>query len=282
MFTPINKAHAIVEAVVFVEFIPDLSGSMTSLHGLIDQLKDELPASELQPMVRIELTAEGGHKVATAPAMSLTLRRVAPNAMPLWMMQVGPSAISVHCLDYTRWATVWPTCNKYLAHAFKALGAAPVDVSAVGLKVIDRFLYEGAVSAYDASKLFRRDSSVLHGRAFNSGARWHCHTGWFDQLGRDSGFAGREVLNQLNCDSGMNLIEGQSRVVVTVDHTMMLRRGVEGGLAEFALPSEGTDTPLHKLMGILHNGNKRVLAEALTEQMAKTIALNAEAVDVYR
>ena len=80
----------------------------------------------------------------------------------------------------------------------------------------------------------------------------------------------------------MNLIEGQSRVVVTVDHTMMLRRGVEGDLAVFASPSEGTDTPLHKLMGVLHNGNKRVLAEALTEQMAKTIALNAGAADVYR
>ena len=281
MFTPINKAHAIVEAVVFIEFIPDLSGSMTSLRGLVDNLKDELPAADMQQMFRVELKAEGS-SVGVAPSMSFGLRRIAPNGMPMWIMQVGPNAISVHCLDYSRWATVWPKCNKYLSHAFKSLGAVPVEVGAVGWKVVDRFLHIGEIATYDASQLFRRDSSVLHGRAFNSEARWHCHTGWFDRLGADSGFDGRNVLNQLNIDSGMNLVEGKTQAIVTVDHTLMLRKASDGDLAVFASPAEGTDTPLHRLVGLFHKRNKRVLGELLTEQMAKSIALNVETDDVYR
>lgn len=270
MFKPINTAHAIVEMVAFIEFVPELRGSITDLMRLTQDLREEFPLSDVQQVYKFNIKMGGEPTIEQEPISSFALRRTADDGTPLWIMQVGPKALSVHCLDYTRWAEVWPRSQHFLVKAFQAIGAAPLDVGSVGLKVIDRFVHQGDEHDYSATKLFRFNTSFLPPKAFNSGARWHCHTGWFDPLSE----VNQEVLQQLNIDASINLVDGLQARTVTIDHTLTVRQSQDGELSRFAKPVEGPNAPLNVLMQCLHAMNKRVLKDLLSEKIAITINLS--------
>lgn len=265
MFKPINEAHAIAETIVFFEFEPDLTPVMPGLLGLKEVLKDKFPRSDVTQEIRMEVGPHGSN-IKHLPS-GLQLSRFRTNGAPEWMVNIGAPAISFHCLDYSRWDPIWAEMKGYIEAVFQEMGAAPVSINAVGLKYVDRFIWSGDPTKYDAKQLFNKSSKALHGRAFESGSRWHCHSGWFDahqELG--------EVLNQLNVDSGHGIMDGLPAVIVSIDHTQTLRRQREGALDQFGKIA-GEDVPLDGLMKELHDGNKNVLIDLLSKPMAKAINL---------
>ena len=137
----------------------------------------------------------------------------------------------------------------------------------------DQFIYEGEDATYNVHELLDPESAYLHPRAFNSGNRWHCHTGWFD----GDTTSDREVLNQVNLDAGPVNIQGAIRTAVTIGHTQMLR--VTQTLDELAAFVPGNPSGLEALsalMEALHDGNKRLLKNLLTEPMCARIGLGTE------
>jgi len=116
--------------------------------------------------------------------------------------------------------------------------------------------------------LFRTESGRLHPRAFKSGSRWHCHTGWFEQ-----GATGEDILNQLNIDSGRHILDGAQVIIVSIDHTQILRATKPNQLAAYG---SGSSQELEKLVQHFHADNKNVLASLLTKTMNTRINLVAE------
>lgn len=266
MFEPINKAHAIAEMVVFFEFTPDLGAVMPSLMGVKETLKERLPKQEEVRAYAVELIGDSG-KMNPLPA-GLKLSRFRADGQPEWLVQIGGPSISIHCLDYSRWSDVWSEVRFYIAEIFSEIGAAQIGISAIGLKYIDRFLWSGKPEEYTAQSLLASNTDLLHGKAFNSGSRWHCHTGWFDDA-----LEGQEVLNQLNIDSGIGIANGRQTIILTVDHTQALRRQGSNSISHFLDDPVSDDGPLSEMMAMLHKKNKNVLLSLLVADMAKRINL---------
>ena len=264
-FDPINRAHAIAELVLFFEFSPDLREVLPSLHSLKDVLKEKLPNVEIPQLFQVEFSPK---QQSFRQVPGLELSRSLPDGTPAWIVNIAAPSVAIHCLDYTRWAAVWGEMRGYVGNVFNAIGAAPVSVSSIGLKYVDRFIWRGPEPDYDGALLFRTESGRLHPRAFKSGSRWHCHTGWFEQ-----GATGEDILNQLNIDSGRHILDGAQVIIVSIDHTQILRATKPNQLAAYG---SGSSQELEKLVQHFHADNKNVLASLLTKTMNTRINLVAE------
>ena len=197
---------------------------------------------------------------------------MAPDGNVEWLLSIESNRISSHCLRYNGWPEVWSKQQRFIKAAFNHIGLVPVALSSAGMKWIDQFLHTGTVEEYRADDLLRKKSPYLHERAFSSGPRWHCHTGWFDaQLTKDY-----EVLNQLNVNSGLVNVRGNQRLAVTIDHTTQLRAETTEQLSAFAPGGKEPLTALSGLMETLHRANKDVLRNLLTDVALDRVGLQME------
>lgn len=273
-FEPVNNAHAIVEMVLFCQFEPELDElAIARLMELEDdpELKDELTKFETLQGNEFQISASG---IASSPVrpLGIHMRRTGPDGEPEWMLRTDPHTIAVHCLDYTRWDEVGAQARAFLQKALHKIGTTESTLAALGLKYVDRFSYSGSEEDYDPAVLFRRDTSLLHKRAFTSKMRWHCHSGWFEQpeeLEREQ----LECLNQVNVDAAFLTVSGARRHMTTIDHNAVVRGLNAENLAAFLASEEDEDALLHRLTEALHLVNKRVLIDLLTDEMATRINL---------
>lgn len=275
-FRPVHDAHAIVEEMIFFEFSPNLEQAMPALITLKDELKDDLPEHDVINVMKVQFKQQdkGAPEVGSAEvnkAAGLRLSRFQVDGKIDTLVSIEQNSIGVFCYHYTGWNNVWPKHRKYVSRIFsKIIGTS--FMTGVGMRWTDQFIYEGEESAYDAHLLLKPGSVCLHPRAFGSGSRWHCHTGWFDtDTSRD-----REVLNQLNLDAGLVNEAGAMRTAVTIAHTQVIRATQALDQLADLVPGHGDGLDaLSGLMGALHDGNKRVLRDLLTESSLERIGLGA-------
>lgn len=275
VFIPINEGHAIVEAVAFFHMrSPDADDPELDAFfqpTFIESIKEEFAEQfqQSREIKAVKFIADDKSREFTQMPSGIRMIRMNINGDTSWVISVSPNTISVHCLEYTRWAKVWAETNDIFNRLFKHIGSTPAAVSSVGLKYVDRFRFQGSVKNYDASKLFKKNSEFLHKKAFSSSNKWHCHTGWFDQQIWDS-----PVLSQLNIDSGQNIADGKPVSVVTIDHTLTVRAVDSGSDLTHLFPKPTrSKSRLGSLMNDLHFANKELLLDLLTTSMAKRIGL---------
>lgn len=272
-FRPINKAHAIVEVVWFAQFSGEFSkGALIKFSSLKDDLADDLPKFSEMHKLSLAITPQG--PVAQQELGGIEFQRIKKDGSLEWMLRIQDNSISVHCLDYSRWAKSWQEASSYLYKAFGKIEGPELPVALVGLKYIDRFLYEGPSDQLDISKLFRTDSELLFDKAFTAGPLWHCHTGWFD------GVDGSDLscLNQLNIDAAYTTIAGERKHTTTIDHNALVRfpPGDGSQLRVIVGDSANNETRFHKIMDVLHTKNKKVLGSLLAQDISERILLKAE------
>ena len=273
VFEPVNKAHAIVEMVLFCHFEPEFDESaISSLMELEDDLKEELPRFRQVHGNYTEIDLSGqGLKSYQTRLVGIEMRKAGSEGSAEWLLRTDPFSVSVHCLDYTRWEEVGAKALDFLRRALHKIGATQSTPTALGLKYIDRFSYGGTEDRYDPALLFRRDTTLLHQRAFTSGMRWHCHSGWFEPL--DNLPEELECLNQVNIDAAFLTVSGARRHMTTIDHNAVVKGRHQENLADFLASNEDEHTLLHRLTETLHLVNKRVLMDLLTDEMAMRIHL---------
>jgi len=269
-FEPVNKAHAIVEMVLFFEFVPSLSANnIQRLLALRSELEEDLPSSDVLTSVQVLLSDQGVKQEAKTGGIEL--RRFKPDGSLEWLIRISETSVSIHCLEYTRWESVWSKVNDYADKVFSKLSGANVTISKIGLKYVDQFMFHGDMKTYDVTPLLKQDSPLLHPHAFRSGSQWHCHTGWFE----DAEALG-QVLSQLNVDSTMASIQGNQHIVVVIDQTFTRHAMSEGELASYSVPTiVGLETR-SRLVNWMHEANKRLLCELLTDSVRNRIRLYTE------
>lgn len=273
-FKPINQAHAIVEVVFFHQFAPEFSdATLRRLSELEFELKDELPkATPIQKLeTRLEQTPEGRTSRLTEKPSGIELRRFNANGDVEWLLRITETTIAAHCLDYSTWEQVWPQAQHYLQQASAHLEGESNFLTAVGLKYVDRFLYEGPVSAYDPRLLFAEQSGQLPRQLLTSQPLWHCHTGWFEPLAG----IGQDSLNQLNIDTIFVNLAGRRRHVTTIEHTAVVHlTGYDNAASENTADVEPQDDERSvQIMVNLHDHNKRLLQGLLNADMVRRINL---------
>lgn len=269
-FEPINKAHAIVEMVLFFEFVSGLGENIDRLLPLRSDLKDDFPSSDLLEVFEFQITPQDSQKT-TSKAGGIELRRFKPDGSLEWLIRVAPTSISIHCLEYTRWKYVWERVNVYARKIFEKLLGTNVNISGMGLKYVDQFVFCGEPEDYDASLLFKHDNDLLHPRALSSGAKWHCHTGWFENVGEFG-----EILSQMNVDSIVSSMNGAQRAAVVIDHTFIRRVQLEGDMTAYILPGSAGEAVRSSLAQWMHDANKQLLNGLLIDTVRNRISLHAD------
>lgn len=269
MFEPINTAHAISEVVVYLQFSKDLKAELPSLMNLKATLKDRYPAQIDTFSMAVEVNDTQGQLSASQPGVSgFRLSRHGPDGRPDWLIQIGGPSISIHCLEYSRWNSVWSEMRDVLKRIFDELGSGRDYISSIGLKYVDRFIWQDEPGNYDIAALLSNESPYLHDKALDAGERWHCNSGWFEDYSSEC-----EILNQLNIDSGIGMVESGNSIIVTIDHAQTLRAKGSSSLSRFAEDINAEDARMHLLVEELHQRNKATLGSLLRDAMARRISL---------
>lgn len=263
-FSPINGAHAIVEMALFVNFTPAFSlNTIKKLVLLEDDLKNYLPKANHVEKFDFKIENDQLTNSSNKVLGGIELQRINEDGSIGWILRVSESSISVHCLNYTQWASVFDEAFGYLKAAFKRLEGGDSLISSVGLMYVDRFVHNKDPSTSNLSELFQEESDWVFKHAFNSKNKlWHNHIGWYEDLDEMS------CLNQLKTSASYVNINNNQKLVVTVDHNAI----ISGESNDFKEDGDSCKK-LEEIMNKLHGMNKKVLGMLLTEEVSARINL---------
>ncbi|MCI0562739.1 MAG: TIGR04255 family protein [Nitrososphaera sp.] len=273
-YSPINEAHAIVEVVMFVEFSPPFAEStIRKLIGIEHDVKSDFPKVSPVQMRVINVATDKITQILRDQTVGIELQSIRRDGSLEWMIRTTENAISVHCLDYSRWEDIWAQAKGYLDKAFRHLEGSDSFIASVGLKYIDRFVCNGDPEQSKLEDLFKKDTDLISKRAFSTGPLWHCHSGWFEDLSISS----VKCLNQLNLDATFTNIKRNRKLVITVDHNAIAKIPPENNGLSILKGTDGPDgLSLDVIMEALHDRNKAMMSDLLSEQMARRINLHAK------
>ncbi len=264
MFEPHNDGHAISEVVFSVEFDNLPATLLQKMLDTYPALLSELPSKQELSGMRFE---QSGNGFSFAPMPGAEWKHFKANGNPDWIAHITPNSVSVHCLDYSDWASVWGKSRFILGTIFSALEGQNSYVMAVSLRYIDQFEYRGEKKKYNPAELFADDCIYVPESVLNKGARWHAYSGWFEA---DIPLS-NEVLHQLNIDA----VEPgpSSNPIITINHAAAIRSGMNGSLENYAQLSQIKEGLLDSFMNYAHDRNKDLVRGILSEKMISRIGL---------
>ena len=121
--------------------------------------------------------------------------------------------LAVNFLEYRNWKTTREASLEYIKTVLSSVPLEMNPVQAFTLRYIDRYTFDGPPHEPNARMLFQDGNAYMTPRCFESGAVWHCNSGWFEL--RDGG---NRILNQLKVSSAA--VDGVS--TSTIDHNAIL------------------------------------------------------------
>ena len=263
-FRPFHTAHAIVEMVAFYEFARQTPSTQDQLVAALEDLSRLFgPEFIVQPLQINEVEAND-NGVAFRTFVGYAVQKGGQPNQPEWLIRIDTLGFSIHVLNYTRWDIVHAEVRRLSAILLGHAATRPLDLSGLGLRYLDQFNFVGDAKAYDASLLFN-SSSHIQPKAFSSGPRWHCHTGWFNENTP-------EVLNQLNLNSLLPPPEMPPKPCIVIEHVQTVRQQPGAQWPDYLrAPKSAADRDA--LMQGLHESNKLVMADLLRADVARQINL---------
>lgn len=270
LFEPINRAHAVVETIFFFEFSDRLLSDEASPAKLRETMSHVFPKAEAAPSMEFtfDLTT-GASMQKTSDALTFS-KGDEHGQNPSWVLRVNANHVSIHCMEYTRWAPIFDEAWKMMARIFEFVKPENL-LNSVGLKVLDRFRYLGTRDQFDAEQLLHKDSEFLSKNIFRSLDRWHINTGWFDLFVK-----GAPLLNQLSIDSSGREAEGVGlENFVTIDHVIILKNVIDGKRNPLDIRPKSEEI-MHSITSIyaeMHSANKSVMIDLIQPDYAKKLNL---------
>ncbi|WP_259757446.1 TIGR04255 family protein [Pseudomonas sp. GCEP-101] len=272
LFEPIKKSHAIAETIFFFEFANRLIANQKKMESLKSNLADLF--SEFDETKSVQITLENSETPSiqqNSDAIQMVRRNATSNALE-WIVRIAGPSISIHCLEYYRWAPAKQFFLDVLKRVLEALDTQEPLLGG-GLRVLDRFRFMPSAGKYNISELLDPESVYVSDHVFSSGERWHVYTGWFEPGKLES----TEVLSQLNLDSSYTTSsDGELQSFVTLDHTLSLRDS-ENKVSKSPLGalSDGKKVldSASELFEAFHLCNKSVIFNVLNKKIAEQMNL---------
>lgn len=186
------------------------------------------------------------------------------NSQPARVLRLTDNILSVGILDYESWEVTIQAVVNYLTPVLSFLPLLENPINAFGIRIIDRYTFNGRPGDARAEMLLVRGNPYVTPQAFNSGANWHCNSGWFDYRLED------RVLHNLNVSS--NRVELSS--IVTIDHNATIQLSARRQSLLALMEPIGGASGLEEVLNSLHDQNKTILREMLIPDMLEKIGLS--------
>lgn len=277
---PQGGKHAISNVMFLFEFStplpPHAFAGLLEGTPLHEQLVADLPRVSKQQQVTMQfpqnLGAENQFFVnpfaqAFGPPgaiAGIAFDRVKPNGEPALSVNIQANMLVILCGEYERWAGLWAEVKKYLSILTPWLGAS--KFSALTLQYTDAFKVSfPRGEAQPLTELFSSSTRYLPPTFTDVKDAFHSHHGFFTQP--TFGLGGKLLTNvNVNVTETASIFDVQ----ITTAHKYQL----------FEMFSPVTDAgslnpQMNDVFQYLHDENKVVVGDLLTEQVKEMISFNA-------
>lgn len=274
---PLRNNNAI-EAMAFVVQLnrpiqADEAAKLFSLKGEIEKI---LPRFEM--MQGHTMMVGGPSLLQQSTPNGISAQSFKGDGTPMWMLRAFTNVVIVNCFEYDTWANVWDRAKGLLTQSLRAIASASLNISGVGLQVVDRFVYDSDPTPYALADVFQADSVYLPPNVARAGAHWQVSQNWPLSLvadGKtpesDAFFDGAGVANTLTLRSGRI----NDNFSVSVDHLVQIT--LEGMFPDVFHSPEDEDRSAAFLdeafSNVLRISNKSVIRELLCDEQLKAIGM---------
>ena len=273
-YLPYAGTDSIQEAVIALHFLgglgPDVlrTAQNAAQAGLKDTFSDPPQTIAVQE-VEVQVPITGKREGLSASPQSFAgfeFVQAGTNSGPTQVLRFQREALSVHYRRYPGWSAFLSSSLRYIDLLLSTITFEQTPVHAFSLRYRDRYNFRtDGVDAPDAHTLFRENSTYLSASSFRHGPWWHCHTGWFEPLGK----TGR-ILHQIRVNSA----RVDEVPTATIDHSAhcQLRTPRQTVKSVFQNPP-GDSLGAEAVLNALHDRNKAILVDMLHPSMAQKIGL---------
>jgi uncharacterized protein (TIGR04255 family) len=266
---PYADRHAIKTAAFAIEWktplTPNELAKISSLHPRVSAF---LPRKTEQRMpFAFAMTnaprAEGG----MGGLVGVNFDALKPDGVASWSFLAQPGMIIVSCGDYSRWETVWDNVEMLLQKVImEDFSERPIQ--AFGLQYLDEFKVNEKLEDLAVADILRKDSKFIPPNLFECRDLWHAYHGFFDRVNDDPKY---KRLNIINIDLIDHSVAGLLLQIDTTHRALLDRPATFNELER-----SGKEKVFGQIMGQLHNHNKMVLCDLLTDAVCSRIGLGAE------
>lgn len=260
-FKPIHDAHAIEQVVFNLQFDRPVDDVIFLEAGkAAEQFLPELPGRNKTQA----LTFQPG--ALPVPNSGILFRKVAPDGATENELRVDRNSLSFRTTLYSRWDAIWSQANKYF-NALIPIYAAQARLIGISISYIDKFEWQGDLTACRPSLLLRAQSRYLCPHVFDAKDFWHSHTGAFIRVDNNT----KRLLN-INVDYLDESRLDEVRRIVAITTALADQLDQPEYEPYFA---EGNDIIklVDEHMQSLHVFGKEVFGDIINDEMCKRIAL---------
>lgn len=277
-YRPHNEKNSIVEAAFSLSLgSPPSEEALVRVEELAKLLQSELPDLSKVQQVKFELNPQ---EASTAPVkvVGLDLRKTNATGGIEWTLRVHPKFISANCLAYTRFDEVWARCRRWLEMVSERILDENCVAIAVGVEYIDRFTHEPPDQPSPVTELFRTNTRFINRQILESTALWHTNQGWIAPAPANITERITETpvlaLHNLNISAARR----SNVVTTTIAHRAEIKSAARGvgatAVGDLFSADENGSSLIDCIARTLHDENKRVLLDLLTDEFADKIGLN--------
>ena len=265
-YIPFAGRNAIAEASISIQFSAQFDATIAAAVDAIKKdFESEFPRFEPVQTLTLNFGPSAFPLPATTPAVAgFSLVKIKHDGTPGRIIRVIASSLSVHFLEYVSWKEAKPQTLDYITRCLQKLSLLERNPAAsVMVRYVDRFTFDGPAEKATASELFRHNTKFLAPVILNSGARWHCNSGWIQPLIEES-----TALHNLNIQSG-----APAAGDVIVDHASLFAFRKPHHSISDLMNGVDVQPPLGKILDKQHDANVEMLTNLLAQEMLDTIGL---------
>lgn len=262
---PIAGNNAIQNAAFAIEWGAELSSAdIQETNSKIEsELKSDFSAPLPQNVQNFSFVTDGSQTPRFLPSVEiggyLYEKRSPLSTIPTKSITLTRQNLVILINEYSRWETVWEDVQKYFSIILKNITAQPF--TNVGLQYSDVFIWKDEPASLNLCEVFRQSSSYLTPNALNVKSLWHSHHGYIVD-------SNAPVKNSRLDNINVNLIDngGTLSVQIVTSHRATLA-------APIWYKKEIDLESISQIMKVLHNENKQVMHNLLSDEVCKKIKL---------
>ena len=184
-----------------------------------------------------------------------------PPGQPSQLIQASRENCSIIINDYSRWNQVWENVEKWINLIKNSIPS--IGVKSVSLQYTDALHWRNDPKLLNISDVFSKNTVYLPSHVFSSRSLWHVHQGFFS----DESIIGsnRRLLENINISHVEN--NSQRTFIIVTSHKAILDSPIWDS-GEFSMT-------IKEIMPILHNRNKNILTNILSEEVCSKINLKS-------
>lgn len=267
---PIAKSHAIQSVIFAFEWQGDLSDcAFDKIKKLEPQLKKFFPVIATHSLLNIHIDGNGtSHNAdniniqqgSMSPIGAISFQRMGKFQNIISQITISRHNCVIFLSDYIRWDETLDAVLRYLKIVLPAI-LEEKSINVVALQYTDIFRWQDDPQNLKLNEVFNIDTLYLTKNVFSQKGIWHSHHGYMT----DDFFHYGKCLDNINVNTIDNANDRDIHISTT--HQVTLEKPLR-------LSTKNYLQDIENIQNSLHNHNKAILCDLLTEEVCKKIKLS--------